>query len=229
MSRCRRSFTLAFGWRPEIRGIVVVLIAVGVLMGSVYLCCAPTSAPASGSSSRWPRCFGWLAIMASSGGLRHRPEGQRPVVEADGGDRRRRPLDRRPDRPTVTTKRAPRANRPTAGTQAGPTDDPEPRPGGRRRRDDDPQNQSQGLHQAGDYVRHRRVRQGRRHATRSRRLRLLRLGTSPTTPLVRCNRVKHADTEPGKATADAGRRRQPAGRASCSWSATSATGADPPA
>ena len=31
------SVTLAFGWQPEIRGIVVVLIAVGVLMGSVYL------------------------------------------------------------------------------------------------------------------------------------------------------------------------------------------------
>ena len=41
-------------WEPELRGILIVIIAVGTLCGSVYLSSAPTSAPGSASSSRSP-------------------------------------------------------------------------------------------------------------------------------------------------------------------------------
>jgi hypothetical protein len=59
------SFTLAFGWQPEIRGIVVVLIAVGVLMGSVYLLLATNLGARLGLLVALGALFGWLTILAS--------------------------------------------------------------------------------------------------------------------------------------------------------------------
>ena len=57
--------TLAFGWQPEIRGIVVVLIAVGVLMGSVYLILSTDLGARLGLMVALGALFGWLTILAS--------------------------------------------------------------------------------------------------------------------------------------------------------------------
>ena len=96
----RTALTLAFGWEPEIRGIVVVLIAVGVLMGSVYLILVTNlgvaARPARGARRAVrldddPR----LDVV----GLRHRLEGRGPDLGAGRGDRRRRRDRERRDRP----------------------------------------------------------------------------------------------------------------------------------
>ena len=62
------SLTLAFGWQPEIRGIVVVLIAVGVLMGSVYLILSTDLGARLGLLVALGALFGWLTILARCGG-----------------------------------------------------------------------------------------------------------------------------------------------------------------
>ena len=54
-----------FGWQPEIRGIVVVLIAVGVLMGIVYLLLATNLGARLGLLVALGALFGWLTLMAS--------------------------------------------------------------------------------------------------------------------------------------------------------------------
>jgi hypothetical protein len=59
------SLTLAFGWQPEIRGIVVVLIAVGVLMGSVYLILSTDLGARLGLLVALGALFGWLTILGS--------------------------------------------------------------------------------------------------------------------------------------------------------------------
>ena len=59
------ALTLAFGWQPEIRGIVVVLIAVGVLMGSVYLILITNLGSRLGLLVSLAALFGWMTILGS--------------------------------------------------------------------------------------------------------------------------------------------------------------------
>ena len=59
------SLVLAFGWEPEIRGIVVVLIAIGVLMGSVYLLLLTNLGARLGLLVALGALFGWLTILGS--------------------------------------------------------------------------------------------------------------------------------------------------------------------
>lgn len=56
---------LAFGWQPEIRGITVVLIAVTVLCGSVYLLLATNTGSRLGFLIALAGLFGWLTVMGS--------------------------------------------------------------------------------------------------------------------------------------------------------------------
>ena len=54
------SSILAIGWEPELRGILIVIIAVAMLNGTVYLVLATNLAPASASSWRSPASpAGW--------------------------------------------------------------------------------------------------------------------------------------------------------------------------
>jgi hypothetical protein len=59
------ALTLAFGWEPEIRGIVVVLISVGVLMGSVYLILVTNLGSRLGLLVSLAALFGWMTILGS--------------------------------------------------------------------------------------------------------------------------------------------------------------------
>ncbi len=59
------ALTLAFGWQPEIRGIVVVLIAVSVLMGSVYLILSTNLGGRLGLLVALGALFGWLTILGT--------------------------------------------------------------------------------------------------------------------------------------------------------------------
>ena len=54
---------LAIGWQPELRGIIIVIIAVGVLMGSVYLVLATNLGARLGFLVTLAALFGWLAMM----------------------------------------------------------------------------------------------------------------------------------------------------------------------
>ena len=119
---------LAIGWEPELRGILTVIIGVVVLCGSIYLILAPTSAPASASSSRSPALFGWMVLMGIDlVDLRHRPEGPRAVVGGgarhDGAAGHERAVPgRRPRRCRSTsprTRRSPR--RPSSSPSSSST------------------------------------------------------------------------------------------------------------
>ena len=54
---------LAIGWEPELRGILTVIMAVGVLMGSVYLVLATNLGARLGFLVTLAAIFGWLAMM----------------------------------------------------------------------------------------------------------------------------------------------------------------------
>ncbi len=56
---------LAFGWFPEIKGIVVVLIAVGVLIGGSYLVVATNVGARLGLLVVMAALFGWMASMGA--------------------------------------------------------------------------------------------------------------------------------------------------------------------
>jgi hypothetical protein len=57
--------TLAISWEPEIRGIVVVLIAVAVLIGSVYLLLSTNMGIRLGLLTAFAALFGWMTIMGA--------------------------------------------------------------------------------------------------------------------------------------------------------------------
>jgi hypothetical protein len=59
------SVVLGFGWAPEIRGIVFVLIMVLMLMGSTYLILATNIGARLGLLVACAALFGWLMCMAS--------------------------------------------------------------------------------------------------------------------------------------------------------------------
>jgi hypothetical protein len=56
---------LAFGWSPEIRGITVVLIAVVVLMGSVYMILGTNVGARLGLLISLAAFFGWMTSMGA--------------------------------------------------------------------------------------------------------------------------------------------------------------------
>lgn len=56
---------LAFGWEPEIKGIVVVMIAVVALMGSTYLLLSTNIGARLGFLVAIAALFGWMACMGS--------------------------------------------------------------------------------------------------------------------------------------------------------------------
>jgi hypothetical protein len=56
---------LAFGFDPEIRGILVVLTAVAILMGSVYLVLGTNLGARLGLLVSLAALFGWMTIMSS--------------------------------------------------------------------------------------------------------------------------------------------------------------------
>ena len=56
---------LAFGFDPEIRGILVVLTAVAILIGSVYLVLGTNLGARLGFLVAMAGLFGWMAIMAA--------------------------------------------------------------------------------------------------------------------------------------------------------------------
>ena len=57
------SLTLAVTWSPFVRGIVVVMIGVGVLIGSVYLLLGTNLGARLGFQVTLAGLFGWLALM----------------------------------------------------------------------------------------------------------------------------------------------------------------------
>ncbi len=57
--------TLAISWEPEIRGIVVVLIAFTVLIGSVYLLLSTNMGVRLGFLTAFAALFGWMTIMGA--------------------------------------------------------------------------------------------------------------------------------------------------------------------
>jgi hypothetical protein len=59
------AMTLAVTWSPFIRGIIVVLIAVGVLCGSTYLLLLTNLGARLGFLVAMAGLFGWLALMGS--------------------------------------------------------------------------------------------------------------------------------------------------------------------
>jgi hypothetical protein len=59
------ALTLAVTWSPFIRGIVVVLIGVGVLCGSVYLLLLTNLGARLGFLVAMAGLFGWLALMSA--------------------------------------------------------------------------------------------------------------------------------------------------------------------
>lgn len=54
---------LAFGWEPELRGLLTVIIAVGVLMGSVYLILATNMGARLGFLVALTGLAGWMFLM----------------------------------------------------------------------------------------------------------------------------------------------------------------------
>jgi hypothetical protein len=56
---------LAINWQPELRGILTVIIAVGVLMGSVYLILATNMGARLGFLVAFASFAGWMFIMAA--------------------------------------------------------------------------------------------------------------------------------------------------------------------
>jgi hypothetical protein len=56
---------LAFGWDPEIRGIVAVLVGVVVLMGSVYLILGTNLGARLGFLVAFACLFGWITLMGA--------------------------------------------------------------------------------------------------------------------------------------------------------------------
>ena len=179
---------LAFGWQPEIRGISVVVIAVAVLMGSVYL--HPHHQPRR--PARLPGRAGRPVRVADDDGdllvgLRHRPQGQGP---ARGWARRS----------SATDSSNAAARWPRSTTSAGDTDgagrrlDPHRRgqPGLRpdrgrgRRHPPEPDRDLQGRRLQGRSPCTRRAASAtRRSATRSTSS---PSSTDPTTPSSRSNR-----------------------------------------
>ena len=57
------SALIAIGWSPEIRGILIVIIAVGTLCGSVYLLLATNLGARLGFLVALAGLFGWLMLM----------------------------------------------------------------------------------------------------------------------------------------------------------------------
>lgn len=56
---------LAIGWEPELRGLLIVIIAVGVLCGSVYLILATNIGIRLGFLIAFAGLFGWMATMGA--------------------------------------------------------------------------------------------------------------------------------------------------------------------
>ena len=89
------SAVLAFGWAPEIRGIIFVTIGVVALCGSVYLVLGTNLGFRLGFLVAMAGLFGWMLILGwcgwpTPGRLRARPPGT--VADVGGrGDRGRRP------------------------------------------------------------------------------------------------------------------------------------------
>ncbi len=59
------SALLAIGWEPELRGILIVIIAVSVLCGSVYLILATNLGVRLGFLVAFAGLFGWMATMGA--------------------------------------------------------------------------------------------------------------------------------------------------------------------
>jgi hypothetical protein len=59
------STLVAITWEPELRGIIVTLIGVGVLMGSIYIVLATNLGIRLGFLVALAGLFGWLALMGS--------------------------------------------------------------------------------------------------------------------------------------------------------------------
>jgi hypothetical protein len=57
------SSLLAINWEPELRGVLVVLIAVGVLMGGTYLVLATNLGARLGFMVAFASLAGWMALM----------------------------------------------------------------------------------------------------------------------------------------------------------------------
>jgi len=65
MSALAANNVLAFGWQPQIKGIVVVAIAIGTLMGSVYLLLMTNLGARLGFLVAVTALLGWITIMAT--------------------------------------------------------------------------------------------------------------------------------------------------------------------
>ena len=59
------SSLVAITWEPELRGIIVTLIGVGVLMGSIYIVLATNLGVRLGFLVAFAGLFGWLALMGA--------------------------------------------------------------------------------------------------------------------------------------------------------------------
>ena len=59
------SSLVAITWEPELRGIIVTLIGVGVLMGSIYIVLATNLGIRLGFLVAFAGLFGWLALMGA--------------------------------------------------------------------------------------------------------------------------------------------------------------------
>ena len=83
------SSIIAIGWEPELRGILIVIIAVAALNGTVYLVMATNLGARLGFLVALAGLAGWMALMGIIWmDLRHRPEGSRTVVGGRPGAHR---------------------------------------------------------------------------------------------------------------------------------------------
>ena len=57
--------TLAINWEPQIRGVIIIIIAVGVLMGSVYLILATNLGARLGFLVAFAALAGWIFLMGT--------------------------------------------------------------------------------------------------------------------------------------------------------------------
>ena len=203
------ALTLAVTWSPFIRGIIVVLIGVGRAVRQRL----PAAAHQPRRPPRLPRGDGRAVRVAGPDGrgvgrVRHRAEGQGPVLEAG----RRHQRSRRPWPPTPSSAATGSCSRPSTHSAGGWRDAGRGRsragPGRRRVRRHPPE-PGPGLQ--GRRVHHgRRVRQGRRALPDDRQLRPLRL-LPPAALRPRPGAAgRQAEHRAGQGAADTGGRHQPA-------------------
>ena len=234
---------LAIGWEPELRGILIVIIAVAVLMGSVYLILATNLGARLGFLVTLAALFGWLLLMGPTGGSTASAcKGPTRIVEGGARPHRAAGHQRARTRPRCSTTQV---DVPDGATLPEESADWSPRQFDRRglgaaRRRRSPEFGQAGL-AAGDVRSRRSARSPPASSSRQRvydtggerfpklfgddRSTSSRSATSRTTSWSRWPRSCHLRTEAGRAPATAEIDDDAPAASTSTWSATSAPAA----